>query len=302
MSPVMPPQARAAIGWQGSQWAQPPRRVVRLARIVILAVVIGLGISHLYFAVTDWSQTDASAYWTAAMRLLEHQELYPVVSNVEASSVYRYSPWFAWATVPFTYLPVQVAGAIWSAILVAASFLAVLPLARRGAWIQVGFFFPILIGISAYGNVHALLIAVLVWTVERRSGPLWIGVAASLKIFPILFALTYLGRGEWLKAAVAVVVTGLLWAPALLFDLTGYVTSPGEAGLFGTTAVYLAVGALTVAGALAFARTRFAWLASALSVVLVGPRLFIYDVTYFLVGADTRGRDDRVRAGASTRG
>jgi hypothetical protein len=62
---------------------------------------------------------------------------------------------------------------------------------------------------------------------------------------------------------------------------------------FCTTAVYLAVGALTVAGALAFARTRYAWLASALSVVLVGPRLFIYDVTYFLVGAD-RGK---VRAG-----
>jgi hypothetical protein len=263
--------------------------VVRLARIMILAIVIGLGISHLYFAVTDWSQTDATAYWTAAMRLREHQELYPVVSNVEASSVYRYSPWFAWATVPFTYLPVVVAAAIWSAILVAASFLAVVPLVRRGAWIQAGFFFPILIGISAYGNVHALLIAVLVWTVERRSGPIWIGVTASLKIFPILFALTYLGRGQWLKTAVALIVAGLLWAPALLFDLTGYVTSAGEAGLFGSTVLYLGVGAVTVLDALAFARTRYAWVASALSVVLVGPRLFIYDVTYFLVGADTGG-------------
>ena len=38
--------------------------------------------------------------------------------------------------------------------------------------------------------------------------------------------------------------------------------------------------------ALALARTRFAWLASALSVVLVGPRLFIYDLTYLMVGAD----------------
>jgi hypothetical protein len=296
MSPVMAPQAQAATAWRAWHRLQPPHRVVRLARIVILAIVIGLGISHLYFAVTDWSQTDATAYWTAAMRLREHQELYPVVGNVEASSVYRYSPWFAWATVPFTYLPVQVAAAIWSATLIAASYVAVLPLTRRGAWIQAGFFFPILIGISAYGNVHALLIAVLVWTVERRSGPIWIGVAASLKIFPILFALTYLGRGEWMKTAVAVGVTLLLWAPALLFDLTGYVTSPGEAGLFGTTAVYLVVGALTAAGALAFARTRYAWLASALSVVLVGPRLFIYDVTYFVVGAD-RGKVRACRKG-----
>jgi hypothetical protein len=290
MTPVMPPQARAVsvktgAGW----WPRPSRRVVRLARIVVLAFVIGLGISHLYFAITDWSQTDATAYWTAAMRLREGQQLYPVVSNVEASSVYRYAPWFAWLTIPFTFLPVQVAAAIWSAILIVASYLAVVPLVRRGAWIQAGFFFPILIGISAYGNVHALVIAVLVWTVERRSGPLWIGIAASLKIFPILFALTYLGRGQWMRAAVAVIVAGLLWAPALLYDLTGYVTDPGEAGLFGSTGFYVAVGVLTIVATLALARTRYAWLASALSVVLVAPRVFIYNVTYLAVGAPHQG-------------
>jgi hypothetical protein len=293
MTPVMPPQARAVrvktgAGW----WPRPSRRMVRLARIVVLAFVIGLGISHLYFAITDWSQTDATAYWTAAMRLREGQQLYPVVSNVEASSVYRYAPWFAWLTIPFTFLPVQVAAAIWSAILIVASYLAVVPLVRRGAWIQAGFFFPILIGISAYGNVHALLIAVLVWTVERRSGPLWIGIAASLKIFPILFALTYLGRGQWMRAAVAVVVGGLLWAPALLYDLTGYVTDPGEAGLFGSTGFYVAVGVLTIVATLALARTRYAWLASALSVVLVAPRVFIYNVTYLAVGAPHQGERD----------
>jgi hypothetical protein len=295
MTPVMPSQAQATGATTAARWPQPPRRVVRLARVVILAVVIGLGISHAYFAVTGWTQTDATAYWTAALRLREGQPLYPIVTNVEASSVYRYAPWFAWLAVPFTYLPVQLAGAIWSAILIVASFLAVLPLAQRGAWIQVGFFLPILIGISAYGNVHALLVAVLVWTVQRPSGPVWIGVAASLKIFPILFALTYLGRGQWLRAAMAVIVAGLLWAPALLYDLTGYVTDPGEAGLFGTTAVYVAVGALTIVGAVALARRRYAWLASALSVVLVGPRVFIYDVTYFLVGAD--GEEERADQG-----
>jgi hypothetical protein len=288
----MPPQARAVSVKTGAGWPRPPRRVVRLARIVVLAFVIGLGISHLYFAITDWSQTDATAYWTAAMRLREGQQLYPVVSNVEASSVYRYAPWFAWLTVPFTFLPVQVAAAIWSTILIVASYLAVVPLVRHGAWIQAGFFFPILIGISAYGNVHALLIAVLVWTVERRSGPLWIGIAASLKIFPILFALTYLGRGQWLRAAVAVVVGGLLWAPALLYDLTGYVTDPGEAGLFGSTGFYVAVGALTIVATLALARRRYAWLASALSVVLVAPRVFIYNVTYLAVGAPHQGHRD----------
>ena len=40
-----------------------------------------------------------------------------VVGNVEASDVYRYAPWFAWLTVPFTYLPIWLAGAIWSLML-----------------------------------------------------------------------------------------------------------------------------------------------------------------------------------------
>ena len=162
-----------------------------------LAVILGVGISELCFAVTAWTQTDAAAYWNAAMRLRHGQDLYPVVANVEASDVYRYAPWLAWLTVPFTYLPVQVAGAIWSTMLVAGSVAAVVPLARRGAWVAVAFFFPILIGISAYGNVQALLIATLVWSVDRRSGPLWVGVAASLKIFPILFAIPWLVRGQW---------------------------------------------------------------------------------------------------------
>ncbi len=268
-----------------------PVRVVRLARIVALAVILGVGISELYFAVTAWTQSDAGAYWNAAMRLRNGQALYPVVANVEASDVYRYAPWLAWLTVPFTYLPVQVAGAIWSAILLAGSVLAVVPLARRGAWVPVAFFFPILVGISAYGNVHALLIAAMVLTVERPSGPLSVGVAASLKIFPILFAVTWLVRGQWRRAFAAVAVAAVLWAPALLlYDLHGYVTDAGQAGLFGNTLAWavVAVGAALVGAGLA--RSRYRWLSAATAVVLAAPRFFIYDLTYLLVGAGAPGR------------
>jgi hypothetical protein len=260
-------------------------RVVRLARIVALAVIIGVGISELWFAVTAWTQTDAAAYWNAAIRLREGHALYPVVSNVEASDVYRYAPWFAWLTVPFTFLPVFVAGTIWSLVLIAASVAAVVPLARRGAWAQVAFFFPILIGISAYGNVQALLIAPLVWTVEGRSGPIWIGVAASLKIFPLLLALTYLGRGQWIRAVAAVAVALVLWAPSLLYDLRAYVTESGRAGLFGNNFMYYAVAIGCVGTAVWLARRPYRWLGSAATVVLAAPRFFIYDVTYLQVGA-----------------
>ena len=265
-----------------------PARVTRLATLVALAVIIGVGISELYFAVTGWTQSDAGAYWNAGMRLREGQPLYPIVKDVEASDVYRYAPWFAWLAVPFTYLPVGLAGAVWSVVLVVASAATVFPLARRGAWVQVAFFFPILIGISAYGNVQALMVASLVWSVDRWSGPVWIGAAASLKIFPILFALTYVGRRQWLRAAIAVAVAALLWSPAVLFDLRGYVTEAGQAGLFGWAMGYYLLAAAAAVVAVWFARGRFGWLASAIAVVLAAPRFFIYDLTYLMIGTGER--------------
>jgi hypothetical protein len=267
----------AVIGW------------TRFARLLVLALVIGLGIANLYWSVTAWTLSDAGAYWEAAHRLRDGGELYPAVADVEASDVYRYAPWFAWLAVPFTYLPQAVAGGIWSAILVAASVLAVGPLGRHGAWVAIAFFFPILIGISAVGNVQALIVAALVWGVERRSGPLWIALSASLKFVPILLVLVYLGRREWWRAAAAVAITVALVAPALLYDLSGYVTTTGEAGgLIEVPVLFaLAVGAAMVA-TLVLARGRHAWLAAAASAVVATPRLFVYDVTYVLAGYPER--------------
>jgi hypothetical protein len=265
---------------------------VRLARTVALAVIIGIGLFNLLQAATHWTLSDAAAYWNAALRLREGAPLYPSVTNIDASEVYRYAPWFAWLAVPFTYLQVQVAGALWSVLLIAASGLSLVPLARARAWVAVAFFAPILVGISAVGNVHPLLIAPLVWTVERRSGPLWIGVAASLKIFPILFALVYLGRRQWARAAAAVVVAALLWAPALLYDLRGYATEAGQAASLITYPILWAVVVGAAIGlTLRLAPGRFGWLAAAGSVVLALPRLFVYDVTFLMVGAEPPRRD-----------
>ena len=259
---------------------------VRLARTVALAVVIGIGFFNVYEAIAHWTLSDASAYWNAALRLREGGALYPAVSNLDASEVYRYAPWLAWLTVPFTYLSVQLAGTLWSALLLGASVVALIPLVRARAWLLVAFFAPILVGISAVGNVQPLLIASLVWTVERRSGPLWIGVAASLKIFPILFALVYLGRREWSRAALAVAVAAALWAPALLYDLRGYTTDAGQAAsLFAVPALWALVVSGAAVATLRLARGPYAWLAGGTAVVLALPRLFVYDVTFLMPGA-----------------
>lgn len=261
-----------------------------------MAVVIGIGLFNLFQAATNWTLSDADAYWNAALRLRDGLPLYPALTNVDASEVYRYAPWFAWATMPVTLLPVQVAGALWSALLLVASGIALVPLVRARAWMLVALFAPILVGISAVGNVQPLLIAALMWSVERRSGPVWIGVTASLKLFPILFVVVYLGRRQWTRAATAVAVAGVLWAPALFYDLRGYTTDAGQAAsLFARPLLW----ALVVGGgfllALRIAGTRFAWLAAAVDVVVALPRLFVYDVTFLMVGAVPLSREAPTR-------
>jgi len=279
--------ATAAGPIQDSRPVPRRRRVaVRLARIVVLAIVIGIGFNHVWWSITDWHLDDMNAYWDAGMRLRTGGELFPPVSDVLASEIYRYSPWFAWLWTPLTLLPRLLVEVGWSIVLLAASGLAIWPLARRGAWLAVAFFLPILIGISSGGNVHALLIAALVLGVERRSGPLWIGIAASLKLFPILFVLTYVGRRQWLRAAVACALAGLLLAPYLLYDLSNYVTTAGGAALLWDWPIVYAIAVIAaIVVALRLAPTRHGWLAAGVAVVLALPRSFLYDVTWVMAGA-----------------
>ena len=257
--------------------------VIRGARLVTTALLIGLSVVLVVFAVTGWTLTDAEAYWAAAMRLRAGEPLYPLVADPEASTVYRYAPWFAYAAIPFTLLPIQVAGALWSTILVAASLWAVRPMARAGSLPVALFFGAVLIGISAIGNAQPLIIAALVHGLERRSGPLWIALAASLKVVPALFALVYLGRRQWGRFAASAVLTLVLVAPMLLFDLSNYVTDPADAALLirwppvWVTAL-LAATAVTVW----LARTRYAWLAAGAAAALALPRFFVYDITFLL--------------------
>ena len=216
----------------------------------------------------------------------------PPLTSAEGSEIYRYAPWFAWLAVPWTFLPEWLAGVLWSAVLLGASALALLPLVRLRAWILVAFFAPILVGISAVGNVQPLIVAALVLGVERRSGPLWIALAASLKIFPILLALVYAGRRQWWAFAATVAITALLWLPAVfLYDLSAYPVSAGRGGSPHRLPDPLLRGRghrhgrhlRPGADALGLAGT------GATAVVVSLPRLFVYDVTYLMLGVEAGG-------------
>ena len=84
----------------------------RAARLVALAVLVGLGISEIAFAIRDWPLHDMDTYLAAATRLRDGHALY-VAGDVAVNS-YWYAPWYAVLWVPLTYLPrevVAVAGA-----------------------------------------------------------------------------------------------------------------------------------------------------------------------------------------------
>jgi len=272
------------------------RRIERLARLVVIAIIVGIGLSQVILTIGDWHLRDSDAYWNAALRLRAGQPLYPPITDPEASEVYRYAPWFAWLWVPLTYLPHELVRVLWSAVLLGASVLALVPLIRTRAWLLVALFGFLLIGISGPGNVQPLIIAALVWGLERRSGPAWIALTASLKVVPILFVATYVGRREWGRVLLALGLTALLVAPMFLHDLSNYPFSAGAAsGLIATPLLYAAVVAIGVLVSVRLANSPHAWLASATTVTLAVPRLFVYDISFLIAAYPVPRRDEPAR-------
>ena len=232
--------------------------------------------------------SDVAAYWGAAERIRTGEPLY-VAGVANASDLYRYAPWFAYAWVPLTFLPRDLVTSAWVGLMLAAAIASTLPLLRHGLAGTAGFalFAPLQVQGAIFGNVQPLLVLMLLWGVERRSGPLWIAVAASLKAVPLLLALVYAGRGEWLRAGLALLLTLILVAPALLFDLSGYSTQPGPGNMsLISVSGFLYLAAALVAAILAFvvARSRYRWLVGALAMIAALPRMLTYEISFLLVG------------------
>ncbi len=267
-----------------------------------LAICIGFGLAFVIANVRSWELEDSEAYWQAALRLRGGEPLYvPVIPGADEMLAYRYAPWFAWLWVPLTMLPKGAVQAGWSVVLLVAAGAALLPLVRLrtvSAICLAALLGGLLVRTASTGNVHALLIAGLVYGAPRRSGPLWIGVAASLKFAPILYALLYVGRGEWRRAAVSVAVGAALLAPALLYDVGGYPADPGTSLSLLSIAgpvPWVALALLCGAVAIGLARRRHAWGAASVAVLAVIPRLQLYDLTYLLVGLGRSTRSSSSR-------
>jgi hypothetical protein len=292
----------------------PPPGLVRLSRLVAMAIVIAITILNVIWAVTDWHLLDMNVYWNAAEQWRATGNPYTLVPGVTDNSVYRYAPWFAALWVPLTELPRVVVNITWSAALIVLSFTAVWPLLRAGgrsAFLFGLLMWGILFGMAAGGNSHGLVIAWLVFGVERRSGPLWIALAASLKVVPILYVLVYAGRREWDRVFVTLALTAALVAPMFLFDRPSLSSEFGLSNSLWSIAPWLWIVTVPIATAVgvvvAFRWNRYAWPTLSTVANLVLPRLFLYDVTFLLPGlgetierirADAHGPPDRHAADA----
>lgn len=261
---------------------------IRLVRLLTQAVALGwLGyVLASWFLV--WNPADAGAYYDAAVRLRAGEDLYHAV-NPEAHEAYRYAPWFAFAWIPLSYMPRELVLHGWSLAMLACSAIAVWPIAKLGTPAAVSL--AALLGsflaeTAMFGNAHPAVVALLSLTAGRRGAfPVAIGVAASIKLVPILFAAAWVGRRDWGPAIVALATAALLWIPVVLFDLADYVTSPGT-GLLSIYAVspwlwfVTAAASGVVAVVLAARRSRWAWIALAVAMFLGPPRIALSYIAF----------------------
>lgn len=269
-----------------------------MPRNVVMAVLLG----YLAYTVASWflvwDPADGGAYYDAAFRLTHGQALYPPI-NPEAHEVYRYAPWFAIAWIPLTILPRDVALHAWSLAMLGCAVASVWPLLRRPSWARVALAVLVgqtLIETAMFGNAHPLVVALLVWTAGRRSFPAWVGVAASIKLAPLAFALVWAGRRQWAPVAISVGTAALLFAPMLLFELGNYPTDPGT-GLLSLYAVSpplwaaVALASVVITAWLAARGSPYAWVAAAVLMFLGPPRVVTSYLGFLLVAVQIIDRE-----------
>jgi len=280
--------------------------VPRLARMVAIAVLVGVAVSHVRWMIADWNLHDMNVYWDAAQRLRSGDSLYADGANT--FHAYRYAPWFAAAWIPLTYLPKAFVGFAWSTVLLAASAAVLWPLLRMRttpALLLVVMMLPLLVPMASGGNVQPLMVAALLYGLPRRWGPFWVGLAASLKVAPLLLVLVYMGRREWKNAALTIGIAGALLAPALLMGLSPTTVDPGPVASLPAVSPVLYVAAtvlaITAAAWVSARRPAFGALAAATAALIALPRLFLSDVTILLAGTPLRKPTDSTGERASER-
>lgn len=269
--------------------------VERVARLIAMTVAV-LGVVLLMgAALNSHVQPDADAYWHAAQRLRDGQALYGGPRGDE-TEIYRYAPWFAFAWLPLTYLGQGAAYVTWRGILLLSTLVAIWPLIRRPT--PASLTLAVLLGGLLVSNLPAanvtpLIVGTLVAGLRSRVGPVILGLAGSLKLFPLILVTGYLAERRWLAATVAIGVTSVLWLNILAFDFLLYTQIGGPSFYVGGVSLLgvspllwlpVAVAAAGVVIGFAARGSRWTWLAAGAAIPLAVPRVWLPDAAYVLLG------------------
>ncbi len=144
------------------------------------------------------------------------------------------------------------------------------------------------------------MLALLLIGLPRQWAGVAVGVAASLKLVPLVLVLVFVAQRRWWQVVAAIATAAILWLPALLTGADLVTFDPGLARTLPQP-VWLAGAAMAVAGAafLAWRRSPYVALAASTAAVLVLPRLFVYEISLVMVGTvdPTLGNRDNAREG-----
>ena len=175
-------------------------RLLRDGYLILAVVFVGLRL----FAIKPWADSvDAYAYWTT-----RSGDLYAAAQTGQIGA-YLYSPAFAQALAPLTWLPVAVFTALWTAFNCAALWWLLGRLALPSL-----LFLPIPFEIIS-GNVH-LLYAVAIVAGFRY--PMSWALMLLTKVTPGVGVLWFLVRREWRAFVVAIGVTAAIGAVSFVLD------------------------------------------------------------------------------------
>jgi len=251
----------------------------RLVQAVALGLGIGLALISIHGGIV-W--TDGQVYWMAADRLRSGEPLYPSAGDPEIA-FYKYAPWFAWAWVPFTYLPEPIVAIGWTVGMLAA-WAAPTASAMRDGWQGRSIAFlagPPLLVAALGGNIQPAVVAALWAGLDRRWGPLAVGLSASLQVFPILFVVTDAARRQRTRVAVASAVAVLLWLPAFAYGIADYPEIIGGVLSLWRLSPVLYAGVVALAVLWAW-RQRSRSAASLLVLIATSARFIPYHLGYLL--------------------
>jgi hypothetical protein len=216
----------------------------RFQLIVVTALLAVLAGYYAIWSIANWINLDASAlrfdfqsYFTGAQAAAHGGDVYAEFKRTWGTQAwtvaYIYPPFFALALAPLTSLGLVAAGRVWL-LLVHAAFLGALwlllevnpelPRTGRRLFLAAALgFMPVYIGVKfqQVASLWLLLLCAALWAALRRravAAGLFLALAASLKVIPLLNIPLFARLGRWRVAlsasALLATITALTLAAA----------------------------------------------------------------------------------------